>query len=341
MHDPAPHIGHARLTGAPLCLSLVLGLVLGPSPVLASPPDDEDTPAASDGQTPPAEGPELGPGEVLSADEVAPEDPILIAAKSLYDAGVARYTAADYEGAVDLWLQAFALLPPTTDNQLIKAQLIYNVARAQQKWFDIDRDVRHLRQSKEILTRYLDDIDALYGPEEADSEHEKINARIADLALQIADWEAGIAQREAELAERMRPKFDDQADAREARRNKSMVGAGAALTALGLGGGTMLIIGVVMGDNAEIDSGLLPLEEDIPERERVIARGQLGNGLTVGGILGATVFLAAGVPLLVVGLRAEKQRAQRRRDARLEARVDVASPIFVRGGMGIGVSGRF
>lgn len=310
-------------------LGLALTLALAPVPALAAPPDEADESApASD-----IEG-------VASEDEPA-EDPEFAAAKALFEAGVARYTAADYGAAVDLWLQAYALLSPTVDNQLIKAQIIYNVARAQQKWFAIDQDVQHLRQSKEILTRYLDEVDFLYEPAQAALEREKIDEQIAELDAQIAEAEAEAARREAELAERMRPTFDFEADAREEKRNKSMIGAGAGLTALGLGGVGLLVAGVVMAGNAESEAGQLPLESDLAARENAVNNGNVGNGLILTGALSAGVFLAAGVPLIAVGAVAEKKRKQRRADAGVEASLDAVSPIWLRGGVGIGVSGRF
>ncbi|PRP91987.1 hypothetical protein ENSA5_51980 [Enhygromyxa salina] len=275
-------------------------------------------------------------------EDPSPEaDPVMSEAKRLFDAGVARYTAADYEAAVDLWLEAYAMVPPAFENRLIKAELIYNVARAQQKWFEIDRDVKHLRQSREILDRYLGEIDELYG-DQAPLEREKIQEQIDEVDEQIGEWEAEQARREAELAERMRPTFDEEADAREEKRNKAMIGAGAGLTALGVGGVGMLVTGIVFAGAAQDSSGGLPLEADIPAREAAITRGEAGNALMVIGSLAAGVFLAAGVPLLAVGGSAEKKRKQRRADAGLDqARVDAIAPLWVRGGAGLAIGGRF
>src|SRR5690606_15703780 len=188
--------------------------------------------------------------------------------------GVARYTAADYEAAVDLWLQAYALIPPSYENRLILAELIYNVARAQQKWFEIDKDVKHLRQAREILDRYLGEVSELYPPEQVELERERIQEQIDGLDRQIAEWEAEQARREAELAERMRPKFDEQADAREEKRNKAMLGAGAGLTAIGAGGVGLFVTGLIMAGNADRTVAGLPLEADIAEREAPIGPGR-------------------------------------------------------------------
>jgi tetratricopeptide (TPR) repeat protein len=274
----------------------------------------------------------------------APEpgvDPVMAEAKQLFDAGVARYTAADYEGAVNLWLEAFALVPATYDNRMIKAELIYNVARAQQKWFDIDKDVKHLRQSREILLRYVDELDELYG-EQATMEREKVDEQIAGIDAQIAEWEAEQARREAELAERMRPKFDEAADAREQKRNKAMIAAGASLTVLGAGGAVLLITGIIVAQSAEDRSASLLFESDIPARQSALSKGQAGNAMILLGSLAGGVFLSAGAPLLGVGLTAERKRKQRRSEAGIElAGIRSIVPIWTRGGAGFAIGGRF
>lgn len=290
------------------------------------------------------------PGLSLAAppagDEAAPSaepegDPVMAEAKQLFDAGVARYTAADYEAAVNLWLEAFSLVPATYDNRMIKAELIYNVARAQQKWFEIDKDVKHLRQSREILLRYVDELDELYA-EQAAMEREKVQEQIADIDVQIAKWEAEQARREAQLAERMRPKFDEAADAREAKRNKAIIASGASLTVLGVGGVALLVTGIITAKSAEDRSADLLLESDIPARQSALSQGQAGNAMMLLGSLAGGVFLSAGVPLLGVGLAAEGKRKQRRREAGLEvAGVRSIAPIWTRGGVGLTISGRF
>ncbi|MCA9686653.1 MAG: hypothetical protein KC457_31095 [Myxococcales bacterium] len=285
-------------------------------------------------------------------DDAAPEepaqDPKLAEAQMLFEAGVARYAAADYETAIDLWLDAYALIPATVDNQLIKAQLIYNVARAQQKWYDIDHDIKHLRQSKEILEGYRGEVDEIYG-DQAGIEREKVDEQIAEVDDQITQWEAEQARREQEILEHMRPNFDEEADAREERRNKSMLGAGAALTALGAGAVGLLVTGIVIAGASERQVADLPLSTDLSKREAAIGRGRAGNAMILTGSLGGAVFLAAGVPLLAVSLIAEKKRKQRRVEAGLDARLsprlfprlDAAGPLLLPGGGGLGFSGRF
>ena len=140
----------------------------------------------------------------------------------------------------------------------------------------------------------------------------------------------------------MRPTFDEEADAREEKRNKAMVGAGAGLTALGVGGVGMLVSGIIIAGGAESRVGTLPLEADIAARQSAISQGNAGNALILTGALVGAVFLSAGVPLLIAGSLAEKKRKTRRADAGLDtARLDSLVPTWTGSGPGIALSGRF
>lgn len=297
-----------------LSSTLAITLTLAPTPgLLASPPDE------------------------APAQDEPPPDADFERAKQLFDAGVASYTASNYEAAIESWTQANALIAPTFDNRLIKAELIYNIARAQQKWFEIDGDIKHLRQARETLGRYLGEIDVLYPAEQLTLERQKVEEQIAELDAAIATAEEEARRREAELAERMRPKFDDKADARERKRNKAMIGAGAGFTVVGLGSVGMLVAGVAMAGQANRAVEDLPLGEDVDARSQAIRKGQAGNALQLLGGFGGGLFLAIGVPLLIVGLVGENKRKQRRKAAGVEA----AAPLLIPNGAGFGVSGRF
>jgi hypothetical protein len=310
-----------RLDGRLTAVAVSLTLVFAPLCVSASAPAPTADPDDADS------GPDDGPD--------------MREAKRLFDAGVTRYTAAEYGAAISLWLEAYNLIPPSFENRLIKAELIYNVARAQKKWFEIDKDGQHLRQSREILGRYLGEVDDLYG-DQAGIEREKIQEQIDEVDLQIDAWEAEQARHEAELAERLRPKFDEEADAREARRNRAMIGAGAGLSAIGFAGAGLLVTGIILSAGAQSTTGTLPLAANIPEREAAITRGNTGNALLVTGSLAAGVFLAAGIPLLAVGASAEKQRKRRRTEAGLDlANLEVIAPRWIPGGAGLTIAGRF
>lgn len=304
-----------RLLSSTLASPLAFTLAVAPCPTLLAAPPPSDA----------------------VADEEPPPDEDFEQARQLFDAGVASYNASDYGAAIEAWTQANALLAPTFDNRLIKAELIYNIARAQQKWFEIDGKIEHLRAARETLKRYLDEIEIIYPADQLTLERQKVEEQIAELDAAITEAEEKARLRELELAERMRPAFDEKADARERKRNKSMIGVGAAFGSLGLGGVGMLVAGIAMSGQATRAVADLPLGEDVDARAQQIAKGESGNVLQVLGGLSAGLFLAIGVPVLAVGLVGEKKRKQRRKDAGVEA----AAPVLLPGGAGVVLRARF
>ncbi|MCA9707381.1 MAG: hypothetical protein KDK70_16120, partial [Myxococcales bacterium] len=118
------------------------------------------------------------------------EDPAVDEARKLYDEGKARFDTFDYEGAVQLWTQAYAKLPE--DAAGIRNSMVYNIATAQEKAFELDSDVQHLRQAQMLLESYIDNFKALYPRNpETKAEVDKAEDRIASLKERIADAEKG------------------------------------------------------------------------------------------------------------------------------------------------------
>ena len=97
-----------------------------------------------------------GAGTTASA---APGEPALEAdplaeAQALYDKGRAKFETADYHAAVELWTEAYALVPDTADGGQTKVLLIYNIATAREKAFEIDGELSQLREfwEQEVLS---------------------------------------------------------------------------------------------------------------------------------------------------------------------------------------------
>jgi hypothetical protein len=89
--------------------------------------------------------------------------------------------------------------------------------------------------------------------------------------------------------------------------------------------------GLAIGNRAEGDLFALPGRDDIDARRDVLARGQLGNRLAIGGAIAATVAIAVGIPLIVIG---------RRRHEAASSRTTVMMSGGA-GGLGLRVQGRF
>jgi hypothetical protein len=122
---------------------------------------------------------------------VAPaEDPALAEARALYDEGKARFDTFDYEGAADLWTKAYAKLPE--DSSGVRNAMVYNIATAQEKSYELDKDVQHLRQAVLLLEQYVKNYKVLFAKTpETKAEVDKAEARIAALKERIARAERG------------------------------------------------------------------------------------------------------------------------------------------------------
>lgn len=265
--------------------------------LLAAPPVDEEPPA-----------------DDLSATEAtAPEDPGLIQAEALYEAGLTRFKAADYESAVELWLAAYDKVPDTLGSGQIKADIIYNVAKAQQRWYELDRDIAHLRQAKASMQSFMDEIPSSYAAEEVDAELARSKEFIANLDTKILAAEQEARDLELKKAELMRAKFDPVIDERERIRNRGMIISGGLFTGLGVAGLGVLGAGLGLSLAADAKVGELGTFDELDQRRQAFARGEAGNVMTITGAVVAGALLLTGVPLWVVGTEFEKRRLRYKR----------------------------
>jgi hypothetical protein len=196
----------------------------------------------------------------LSADEEA----ALAEARDLFEQGKAKYDTFDYNGAIALWQQAYSRVPPREAG--VRNAMVYNIALAQEKAYDIDKDAQHLRQAVMLLEQWVKDFKALYQktPETA-AEVAKANERIAELERKIAIAEGGEPPPVAE-GEEGEPKEDDEPPP----------------------------------SAIEFDSGYSPPPEVLRERRKQAAEneseGLIAAGWAVGGI--GVLFTAAGIGTL-------------------------------------------
>jgi hypothetical protein len=117
----------------------------------------------------------------LSADEEAQ----LAEARDLFEQGKAKYDTFDYKGAIDLWQLAYSKVP--TREAGVRHAMVYNIALAQEKAYDIDKDASHLRQAVLLLEQWVRDFKTMYKKTpETEAEVNKANTRIAELKRKIA-----------------------------------------------------------------------------------------------------------------------------------------------------------
>lgn len=90
-----------------------------------------------------------------------------------------------------------------------------------------------------------------------------------------------------------------------------MVGAGVGLVVAGLCGYGLMAAGLGVGNRANNDLLALGELDDVPARRDVLARGRLGNRLAIAGAVTASVAIAVGIPLIVIGRRRHEAASPR------------------------------
>lgn len=283
--------------------SLGVGGALAPGVVLAAEP-----PADSEGEEP--------------ADEPETEDP-LAEAKSLYAEGTGKYATADYEGAIELWTRAYTLVPSTVEYREIKADLMWDIATAREKSFDVDGEVSHLKQAEILLNNYLADLASIMADEDAlATERKRVEERLEAIRAKMAEASGGPQPGPGANPE-PRP-------AEELPSGRTLLIAGGVLAGVGVVGLGVGGAGMAIGSGANDISELDP--NDIDGRREQFDRGRLGNGLAIGGGIAGGVFLVTGVALLAVGAKREKAR---------KGMALLPTPTFGRDQVGVGLAGRF
>lgn len=238
--------------------------------------------------------------------------------KKIYDEGKAKYDTLDYAGAIEAWTRAYAIVPAQDDYREARNDLAYNIATAQEKAYDIDHKVEHLRQARGLLVSFVEEYKQLYEPTpEAKAEVARVKERIAALDARIAAAEqTAVAMPKPEERKRrgaaVKEEFAKDPELyQEYRSGRGMMIGGA--VSLGIGG-TLGLVGIAVATNSAFTE----------DRAVAISLGVIG----LAGIVTGAVLLGVGVP--------KRKRALREAQSRV-----VVSPTFSRGYAGVGLVGRF
>lgn len=126
--------------------------------------------------------------------EPAEDDAGVTQARELHAQGRARYETLDYEGAIELWTRAYANIPAKEAYREIRNELVYNIATAREKAYDVDGDIKHLKRAKGLLEKYLAEFKTINEPTDA-NRHEaaRVQKRLTALDEKIAEVEGGEA----------------------------------------------------------------------------------------------------------------------------------------------------
>jgi tetratricopeptide (TPR) repeat protein len=261
------------------------------------------------------------------AEEAAPaQSDALAEAEALYKKGRTSFETANYLEAIDLWTEAYGIVDDVPENAAIKAALIYNIAAAQEKAYDIDADIRHLRQAAVLMERYATNVPVLYGDgPEGTGELEKVQARLAEVRSRIAEAEAAQPEPEADPEPDPGAEPDPEPQPEPDPKAKPFIIAGAVTAGLGVAGLGLMAGGLAMGSSAnDVDP-----DQSIDDRRSQFDRGRTGNTLAyVGGIAGGAL-LVTGAVLIGLGLKKRSGGTM------------AVTPWGGRGSAGLSLGGRF
>lgn len=262
--------------------------------------------------------PTLPPERSRNVDE-SPEHSIdneerIAKARRLYDEGTVLYESADYAGAVKKFTEALAV---AGDQQTsVRQALLFNIARAHENQFTVDRDVTHLRQALTLYKRYR----TVAHEEGWTDDQFDVEARIITIERQLRAHDQIQRAQSAETsrkAEGPPPPPSGSADeqrspGRDRNTGIGLVVAGSMAT---VGGVVLSVVGSRLEPRAQAqvdelaDMGV-PADhpawaegQEFVEQERVKGRAMLGTGVAVA-VVGA-VGIGVGSYYLV---RAKKAR---------------------------------
>lgn len=264
-------------------------------------------------------------------------DPALEAVNKRYQEGLRERDAGDFVTAAESFTAAYKDIPPKSRE--IRASVLFDLVDARRNAFAEGEGPGQICECERLLGDYLVEVKELLGARaEKVPDTRKARKLLAEVRKQIAavkaenpglDCAATTVERPAPepepapepapppVADAPAPTGPDPARLRRAR---TLVIAGSVTT--GVGGLLLGVMagGLVIGRKAEDDGDALtlqalaagtPLSKDDPALQDLVRRGQTGNRLAIAGGVIATVAVAAGVTMLVLGLRARKDRPAR------------------------------
>jgi tetratricopeptide (TPR) repeat protein len=268
-------------------------------------------------------------------------------AEAIFRRGQAKYETADYNGAIELWTEAYALVDSTPENASIKALLIYNLAQAHVKAYELDEDPIHLKQAQQLLQSFRANLSLLYEDQaQLDEEVAKVDERLAEIdeILAAREDEPDEPDEPEPTPEEppppvVEPPGEDPGVDTTGRSGTPLLAAGGAALGLGAAFGVVGLVGALMGSSANDISELDPL--DLEGRAQHFNKGRTGNTLLIVGAVGAGILIPTGVALLVVGAKRNKAHKRANAAARFDPHLGASWGGAWGQGGGLTLSGRF
>lgn len=250
-------------------------------------------------------------------------------ARELHERAQTRYEMFDYMSAIDLWMEAYRILKADESTREVRNAIVWNIASARIKAYEVDKDVTHLHQGLLLLRKYLQEFTEMYGnAPDAATEHEKITKKVAELDELIKMSAGDDKAPGAPFPPGKGGAGDGSSGAPDSDRPPNKRGkigpvgyVGIASLAVGLGLGGLMIYGITQAKTWQDR-----YEEFPDDRDRIAPEGKTANTMSVVGAVGMSLFLAGGVAMVVVD-----QVVLRKRRAGKTAVV----PVFERAGAGL------
>jgi tetratricopeptide (TPR) repeat protein len=262
--------------------------------------------------------------------EPAPRSPERERAQALYAEGTTLYDSANYAGAIDKFTEALALVKNTGEqDERSRLVLLWNIASAHEKAYEIDNDTTHLRQALLLYRRYQG-----FAERTGDkSEQQDAAQRITSLEKAMAELEAPAEKTPKDSA----PPVTVQDDGAWKRPHRIGIGLLVPGVAAVVGGVTVLALGSTYEGRARDkvaklgDLGVPPDDPAWAEGEAFIAQ-ERRKGKTMmalgGSLVGAGAVLAGVGTFFIVKAKRTRSRV-------------LASPSVSTTYLGISISGRF
>lgn len=265
-----------------------------------------------------------------------PEDDPLAEARDLYEAGQNCFDLADYPCAIDKWTSAYSKTPNEPEHVQIRVALLNNLATAREKTYDLTGEVIHLKQARELLTRFKDNIGGLeMSPEEQTDQVARIDERLDAIEQELLAQEAE-TETEAEPTDRVPegpvtegpPEDVIEGPAPDPHAGRPLIITGGIMLGLGAVAGGFSFAFMAVGTELNDLDGTFSVEQ----RETREAQGEQANNVAIITGVGGILLVGAGATLLGIGLKKNKQGA----------RSNVAVlPYASTEGSGVSITGRF
>ncbi len=218
----------------------------------------------------------------------------------MYNEGNARFQVADYNAAIDLWTEAFFALPDTPEHREQRGRLLYEMAHAHTKAYELDSDLVHVRKAKSLYEQFL---------QLADPDDQETHKLVAERQRQLDDI---LAKQTAEDVTPPRdqpppsepevqkpepipepasatppPKTTEFAVKMAPKTRQALVIAGGISTGVGAGLLALMVLGIFRGNREMTADGVLD--------------GAAADRLAVGAGISGGILLATGISMLAIG----------------------------------------